>query len=535
MPRIPFTIEHLSKIDNKVSAVDASEQSSPETEFLRLLIDAIKSKPLNKNSSERGFSIKTNTLCEELSDPLDSEEVRLFAGIYGNPKHFLNKKYSEQLDAYINLRKAQVDVGLNLRESQDEGDVDIYFHKSDLLEEIDSSESKPIIYALGMTQCAMMADHIFGAKVTAHFDIVYKLITGKYPSSKVKHPDLLAYSNPSSDYSKSARLLIEAKGRRNNAFKEAAKEATGQLFAIDELLNADGISGSKRKTVKSLIEGTIPVISVAYFDDPEDVNCDRGGRTGKTQAWMNRTYFPTAASLYASGPDNPPSPTPSGPDNPPSPTPSGPDNPPSPTPLRGEKFGGLLLIAHLLPICQIIKDNNSQYNEKLTWAFIPKLEAGLILPTEIYNTIVNNFCDSPLPDCRKLFEHATKVWDLFCNLDIDANKKELDHIGAKLSAAGLAWISEKSLGAPSKNGSHTVSDNALRDALNDLFETATTDAHQSSPEESTRNNEPNTRGIKVCDDLWNSETLADTSIIYDDESDSEERNQEDNYMNGGAS
>ena len=523
MPRIPFTIEHLSKIDNKVLAVDTSEQPSPKTKFLRLLIDAIKVKPLKKKSSERGFSIKTNTLCEELSDPLDSEDVRLFAGIYGNPKHFLNKKYSEQLDAYINLRKAQVDVGLNLKESQDEDDVDIYFHKSDLLEEIDSSESKPIIYALGMTQCAMMAARIFGATVTAHFDIVYKLITGKYPSSKVKHPDLLAYSNPPSEYSKSARLLIEAKGRRSNAFKEAAKEATGQLFAIDELLNADEISGSKRKIVKSLIEGTIPVISVAYFDDPEDVNCDRGGRTGKTQAWMNRTYFPTAASSYVAGPDNPPYPTP-----------SGPNNPPSATPLRDEKFGGLLLIAHLLPICQIIKDNSPQSNEKLTWAFIPKLEAGLILPTEIYNTIVNNFCDSPLPDCRKLFEHATKVWDLFCNLDIDANKKELDHTGANLSAAGLAWISKKSLGAPPKNGSHTVSDNALRDALNDLLKTATTDANQSSPEESTRNNEPNTRGVKVGDDLWNSETSTDTSIIYDEESDPEEWNQEDKYMNGGA-
>lgn len=428
MSKIPYSISRITYNHDSLHR-NPDAQSGPIIAFMKSLQELL---------TKRSF--KTTPIGHNEIECSD-DEVRLFAEIFGNPRDLINVHEKAQLDNYINLRKAQIDAGLNLGQLRGKNGGITYFHKSPLLEKLDISERTPIIYTLGMTQCALMSHSIFKTTVTAHFDIVYKLITKRDPNFEVKRPDLLGYSvNPedSFDYSKPARLLIEAKGRSNKKdAKDSVSTAVGQLSSIDKLLDKNKLSEENKDALRAVIDNAMPVVSIAYFDDSEQLHA--------RNKWKNLTYILTSTSSYGTPPD-------------------------STSPLtapRDEEFGGLLLIANLLPICQIIKISTPSFNATLVWAFIPQINAWLALPKSLYDIIVENFIEAPLPDYKQLLEYAKEAWSIFQGIDMAAYKGEINELKGQVSCTGFAWILNESLDTPLKDTSASEQDNDSRDKLSD--------------------------------------------------------------------
>lgn len=507
MSKIPYSISRITYNHDSLHR-NPDAQSGPIIAFM---------KSLKKLLTKRPF--KTTLISHDEIECSDGE-VRLFAEIFGNPRDLINAQDKAQLDNYINLRKAQVDAGLNLGQPQGRNGGITYFHKSPLLEKLDISERTPIIYTLGMTQCALMIHSIFKATVTAHFDIVYKLITKRDPNFEVKRPDLLGYSvNPedSFNYSKPARLLIEAKGRSNKKdAKDSVSKAVSQLSSIDKLLEKNKLSEENKDALRAVVDSAMPVVSIAYFDDSEQLPaCNK---------WKNLTYILTSTSSYSTPPD-------------------------STSPLtapRDEEFGGLLLIANLLPICQIIKISNPSFNATLVWAFIPQINACLALPKSLYDIIVDNFIEAPLPDYKQLLEYAKEAWSIFQGIDMAAYKGEINELKGQVSCTGFAWILNESLDTPFKDTSTPEQANDSGDKLSDRLRGIEVEYLTKNSEESNWSSRSEKDGFDSADsqDSCTSIDIVDDAIgdtieliePKDDcsEAHEEEDDQEDQHMDGSA-
>lgn len=448
--------------------------------FLKNLKDSLTSRPFRTISTSHGEIDSSNS------------NVRLFAKIFGNPRDLLSAQGENQLDNYINLREAQVGLGLNLAQPQNKNQTNTYFLKNRFLDVLDDTERKSIIYTLGMTQCAMMADSIFRAKVTAHFDIVYKLITKHKPNSKTRRPDLLGYSLQPQSYDEPARLLIEAKGRSNRTLaNEAAKEAVGQLFTIDELLAADDISEDARRLMRGVVNNALPIVSVAYFDDSVELPTTAGAPASNELLWRNDTYIPVSISSHLASTEHT-----------------------SPrTTLRDGEFAGLLLIAHLLPICQIIEKNSPTFNATLVWAFIPELNAGLALPRRIYDYIYDNFHKSSLPDCKRLLECSEEVWATFRSVNMAEYDKVIRDIEGQLSSTGFAWVLKESLKVSLDNISTKDPNRALKDALDVRLNAIEVKYFSNDSKKPNQNNRPKEKGVEAD---GNSQTSYDSRDAFYD-------------------
>ena len=537
MPKIPYTISIITH-DSNSSQTNTTDHATPAIETgsgkrrshkpNRTLITPLETafallKRLKTSFTSRPFRTVSTSHGEIDSS---NSDVRLFAKMFGNPRDLLSSQGTAQLDSYVTLREAQVDLGLNLAQPHNKNQTSTYFLKNRFLDVLDDTERKSIIYTLGMTQCAMMADSIFQTTVTAHFDIVYELITKHKPYSKARRPDLLGYSLQPHSYDEPARLLIEAKGRSNrNLANRAAKEAVGQLFTIDELLAADDISEDASRLMRNVVNNTLPIVSVADFYDPVEPPNTAEAPASNELFWRNDTYIPTSISSYLASTEHS-----------------------SPlTTLRDGEFAGLLLIAHILPVCRIIEENSPTFNTTLVWAFIPKLNAGIALPRRIYDYVCDNFHKSSLPDCKRLLECSDEVWRTFRSINMTEYDKAIRDIGGQLSSTGLAWILEELLEVPLDNLSPTDLSRLLKDALDIRLNTVEVKYFSNDSKKPNRNNMPKEKNVEVDGNSQTSyassdisyDTFDDIVILINSEEDysedrDEEDSQEDKHADGSA-
>lgn len=375
------------------------------------------------------------------AEGFSTSDVRLHSIAVGNPGIFTAHNYLRPPEN-IRLRIAFIDNGINLRNQNSNSQ----FRQNSYFPALDSSEKTPISYALGMTQCSMMAERLFNAAVTVHLDAVYNLITGTGIPRNCARPDLLAYTTTPRSPHDPCKLIMEAKGRSRAYSSKDIAEASSQFSSIPQ-------------TIAKIAGNAQEVISISHF--------------ARTKLfWRNHLTAPHLGPSNPGGPGGPGNPGgssgPSNPGNPGSPGDpggpggsSGPDNPGGPrnnlppssrldrTRDRNiyqddPEFGGLLLIAQLLPFSHTISKSSLEQQHPLsnspyiTGTTIPGTDYYVGLPAEL-NALLKTI-DSPLEHLKAREKLTTRAWSILQNTHIGEVKSIIEARGYDATATRSGLI-----------------------------------------------------------------------------------------------
>ncbi|MBE6481469.1 MAG: hypothetical protein E7Z94_03670 [Actinomyces ruminicola] len=152
------------------------------------------------------------------------------------------------------------------------------WRRSGAYDRMDPSEKGAISYFLGMVQCGLVAERVFGVYPLVHVDRVLELSGHKVP--RCSRPDLVGYRRAVSGSTTvaSGSALFEAKGRTNSGTKAVVASAVKQVKKppreVESLVGADAIR----------------VASVAHFSDAPIG--DKGTKQGSV--WRSHLADPDA-------------------------------------------------------------------------------------------------------------------------------------------------------------------------------------------------------------------------------------------------
>ena len=306
-----------------------------------------------------------------------------------------------------------------------------------------------------MTQCSMMAERLFNAAVTVHLDAVYNLMTGTGIPRNCARPDLLAYTTTPRSPHDPCKLIMEAKGRSRAYSSKDIAEASSQFSSIPQ-------------TIAKIAGNAQEVISISHF--------------ARTKLfWRNHLTAPHLGPSNPGGPGGPGNPggssgpgnpgNPGGPGDPGGPggssgpsnpgSSSGPDNPGGPrnnlppssrldrTRDRNiyqddPEFGGLLLIAQLLPFSHTISKSSLEQQHPLsntpyiTGTTIPGTDYYVGLPAEL-NALLKKI-DSPLEHLKAREKLTTRAWSILQNTHIGEAKSIIEARGYDATATRSGLI-----------------------------------------------------------------------------------------------
>ena len=384
--------------------------------------------PILEYTSDSNLPHISNHGAEGFSIP----DVLLHSIAVGNPGIFTAHNYLRPPEN-IRLRIASIDNGINLRNQNSNSQ----FRQNSYFPALDSSEKTPISYALGMTQCSMMAERLFNAAVTVHLDAVYNLMTGTGIPRNCARPDLLAYTTPPRSPHDPGKLIMEAKGRSRAYSSKDIAEASSQFSSIPQ-------------TIAKIAGNAQEVISISHF--------------ARTKLfWRNHLTAPHLGPSNPGGPGDPGGPGgSSGPSNPGNPgSSSGPDNPGGPrnnlppssrldrTRDRNiyqddPEFGGLLLIAQLLPFSHTISKSSLEQQHPLsntsyiTGTTIPGTDYYVGIPAEL-NALLKTI-DSPLEHLEAREKLTTRAWSILQNTHIGEAKSIIEARGYDATATRSGLI-----------------------------------------------------------------------------------------------
>ena len=384
--------------------------------------------PILEYTSDSNLPHISNHGAEGFSIP----DVLLHSIAVGNPGIFTAHNYLRPPEN-IRLRIASIDNGINLRNQNSNSQ----FRQNSYFPALDSSEKTPISYALGMTQCSMMAERLFNAAVTVHLDAVYNLMTGTGIPRNCARPDLLAYTTTPRSPHDPCKLIMEAKGRSRAYSSKDIAEASSQFSSIPQ-------------TIAKIAGNAQEVISISHF--------------ARTKLfWRNHLTAPHLGPSNPGGPGGPGNPGgSSGPSNPGNPGgSSGPDNPGGPrnnlppssrldrTRDRNiyqddPEFGGLLLIAQLLPFSHTISKSSLEQQHPLsntsyiTGTTIPGTDYYVGIPAEL-NALLKTI-DSPLEHLEAREKLTTRAWSILQNTHIGEAKSIIEARGYDATATRSGLI-----------------------------------------------------------------------------------------------
>ena len=411
--------------------------------------------PILEYTSDSNLPRISNHGAEDFSTP----DILLHSIAVGNPGIFTAHNYSRPLEN-IRLRIAFIYNGIDLWNQNSNS----RFQQNSYFPALDGSEKTPISYALGMTQCSMMAERLFNAAVTVHLDAVYNLLTGTGIPRGCARPDLLAYTTTPRSPHDPCKLIMEAKGRSKGYSSTDITEASRQFSSIPP-------------TIAKIAGNAQEVISISHFAYTK-------------LFWRNHLTAPHVSRSNPGGPNGPSSPggpggpgNPGGPRNPSNPGDpggpggpggsSGPGNPGSPGSSSGHdnpggphnnlppssrldrtrdrniyqddpEFGGLLLIAQLLPFSHTISNSSLQQQHPLsntpyiTGTTIPGTDYYVGLPAEL-NALLKTI-DSPLERLKAREKLTTRAWSILQNTHIGEAKSIIEARGYDATATRSGLI-----------------------------------------------------------------------------------------------
>ena len=408
--------------------------------------------PILEYTSDNNLPHISNHGAEYFSTP----DILRHSIAVGNPGIFTAHNYSRPLEN-IRLRIAFIHNGIGLRNQNSNS----RFRQNSYFPALDGSEKTPISYTLGMTQCSMMAERLFNATVTVHLDAVYNLLTGTGIPRGCARPDLLAYTTTPRSPHDPCKLIMEAKGRSGGYSSKDITEASRQFSSIPQ-------------TIAKIAGNAQEVISVSHFASTK-------------LFWRNHLTAPHLSPSNPGGPGSPGGPggsrDPGNPGNPGGPGgsrgpgnlsgPGGPvgssghDNPGGPrnnlpSSSRLDKtsdrniyqddpeFGGLLLIAQLLPFSHTISNSSPERQHPLsntphiTGFIIPGTDYYVGLPAEL-NALLKTI-DSPLEHLKARENLTTRAWSILQNTHIGEAKSIIEARGydATATRSGLIFAQASS-------------------------------------------------------------------------------------------
>ena len=420
--------------------------------------------PIVEYTSDRNLPHINSHGAEDFS-PLD---VLLHSIAVGNPSIFAAHNYSRPFENIL-LRIAYIYNGIDLRNQNSNS----WFRQNSYFPALDGSEKTPISYTLGMTQCSMMAERLFNAAVTVHLDAVHNLLTGTGIPRGCARPDLLAYTTTPRSPHDPCKLIMEAKGRSRAYSSKDIAEASSQFSSIPQ-------------TIAKIAGNAQEVISISHFAYTK-------------LFWRNHLTAPHVSRSNPGGPNGPSNPGgPGGPGNPRNPGgPNGPSNPggpggpgnprnpggpggssgpgkpggpSSPSDPRNNlpsssrldrtsdrniyqddpEFGGLLLIAQLLPFSHTISNSSPERQHSLsntpyiTGSIIPGTDYYVGLPAEL-NALLKTI-DSPLEHLKAREKLTTRAWSILQNTHIGEVKSIIEARGydATATRSGLIFAQASS-------------------------------------------------------------------------------------------
>ncbi len=405
--------------------------------------------PILEYTSDSNLPHISNHGAEGFSIP----DVLLHSIAVGNPGIFTAHNYLRPPEN-IRLRIASIDNGINLRNQNSNSQ----FRQNSYFPALDSSEKTPISYALGMTQCSMMAERLFNAAVTVHLDAVYNLMTGTGIPRNCARPDLLAYTTTPRSPHDPCKLIMEAKGRSRAYSSKDIAEASSQFSSIPQTIakiagNAQeviSISHFARTKLFWRNHLTAPHLGPSNPGSPGGPG-NPGGSSGPSNPGNPGGPGDPGGPGGSSGPSNPGNPgSSSGPDNP-----GGPRNnlPPSSRLDRTRdrniyqddpEFGGLLLIAQLLPFSHAISKSSLEQQHPLsntsyiTGTTIPGTDYYVGIPAEL-NALLKTI-DSPLEHLEAREKLTTRAWSILQNTHIGEAKSIIEARGYDATATRSGLI-----------------------------------------------------------------------------------------------
>lgn len=199
----------------------------------------------------------------------------------------------------------------------------VYWILEPAFKELDGSEKTFLSYLLGMTQASIISEHILGAITMVHVDATLHLLGHLY--SDDKRPDLIGFhrgttTQPSSTTVPPGRILMEAKGTHK-------KKTSGLITAaLQQVKPTPQPSPNKNLQQLAFLLGrnALRVASVAHFDTPSGT--------------------PNGAKVWSSYLEDPPS------------------EETEPASWDDDEFLGLLVLAKLLPLYSILRDEAVNYH-----------------------------------------------------------------------------------------------------------------------------------------------------------------------------
>ena len=429
--------------------------------------------PILEYTSDSNLPRISNHGAEDFSTP----DILLHSIAVGNPGIFTAHNYSRPLEN-IRLRIAFIYNGIDLWNQNSNS----RFQQNSYFPALDGSEKTPISYALGMTQCSMMAERLFNAAVTVHLDAVYNLLTGTGIPRGCARPDLLAYTTTPRSPHDPCKLIMEAKGRSRGYSSTDITEASRQFSSIPPTIakiagNAQEVISISHFAYTKLFwrnHLTAPHVSRSNPGGPGGPGNPGGPRNPSNPGDPGGPGGPGGSS----GPGNPGSPrNPSNPSDPGGPGgpggSSGPGNPGSPGSSSGHdnpggphnnlppssrldrtrdrniyqddpEFGGLLLIAQLLPFSHTISNSSLQQQHPLsntpyiTGTTIPGTDYYVGLPAEL-NALLKTI-DSPLERLKAREKLTTRAWSILQNTHIGEAKSIIEARGYDATATRSGLI-----------------------------------------------------------------------------------------------
>ena len=399
--------------------------------------------PIVEYTSDRNLPHINSHGAEDFS-PLD---VLLHSIAVGNPSIFAAHNYSRPFENIL-LRTAYIYNGIDLRNQNSNS----WFRQNSYFPALDGSEKTPISYTLGMTQCSMMAERLFNAAVTVHLDAVHNLLTGTGIPRGCARPDLLAYTTTPRSPHDPCKLIMEAKGRSGGYSSTDITEASRQFSSIPQ-------------TIAKIAGNAQEVISISHFAYTK-------------LFWRNHLTAPHVSHSNPGGPNGPSNPGgPGGPGNPRNPGgpggssgPGKPGGPSSPSDPRNNlpsssrldrtsdrniyqddpEFGGLLLIAQLLPFSHTISNSSPERQHSLsntpyiTGSIIPGTDYYVGLPAEL-NALLKTI-DGPLEHLKAREKLTTRAWSILQNTHIGEVKSIIEARGydATATRSGLIFAQASS-------------------------------------------------------------------------------------------
>ena len=399
--------------------------------------------PIVEYTSDRNLPHINSHGAEDFS-PLD---VLLHSIAVGNPSIFAAHNYSRPFENIL-LRIAYIYNGIDLRNQNSNS----WFRQNSYFPALDGSEKTPISYTLGMTQCSMMAERLFNAAVTVHLDAVHNLLTGTGIPRGCARPDLLAYTTTPRSPHDPCKLIMEAKGRSGGYSSTDITEASRQFSSIPQ-------------TIAKIAGNAQEVISISHFAYTK-------------LFWRNHLTAPHVSRSNPGGPNGPSNPGgPGGPGNPRNPGgpggssgPGKPGGPSSPSDPRNNlpsssrldrtsdrniyqddpEFGGLLLIAQLLPFSHTISNSSPERQHSLsntpyiTGSIIPGTDYYVGLPAEL-NALLKTI-DGPLEHLKAREKLTTRAWSILQNTHMGEAKSIIEARGydATATRSGLIFAQASS-------------------------------------------------------------------------------------------